>query len=283
MKLRLLTSAATPRIPGGSRAWVAHMDRGVTLVPFPGRSGERHDEMKLGILKRRKLFWALILASAAGWAGYRLRDARIDTVLVSAASAVPGFEYLSPPESYSRIENTKRNLQTLCARLRLEAERDLLAESTGGGQTHPLNQSRHLETAIGELERGLREFRGTEQEIEVAQDLFPILKSAGRFERWTQVYLQIVHERPTHPTVGRLAKEALAIARVSGREPQVLAAFEHLRTSPFDSENKEKIETALAEAKPNLVSNRLDSTSSADGEVTSKSPPSWAPNQAIVQ
>ena len=93
----------------------------------------------------------------------------------------------------------------------------------------------------------MQEFEGTEEESSCAQDLFPSLKRAGRFDRCVEVLLKALYEHPTHPFVARFAKDAMAVARCGGREDEVLAGLRHLSAIPLNFEGKNAVEAIVAE------------------------------------
>src|SRR5262245_22875266 len=144
--------------------------------------GKRMKTKAKCIVKTCNLMWAVILCLASGWTGYWLHDQRADAASVlGAAGTIPPLDYLVGPESFSKIENTRDRLEALCIRLRLEVQSRLLAKDES--PTLRTSGSR-LEATIRDLEQGMREFEGTEQEQELAGDLLPALKEAGRFDRW---------------------------------------------------------------------------------------------------
>lgn len=104
----------------------------------------------------------------------------------------------------------------------------------------------HAEDAIRDLELGVEEFEGTEEESSCAQDLFSELRRAGRFDRGVEVYLKALYEHPTHPFVARFAKDAMAVARRAGREAEVLAGLRHLSAIPLNFEGKNAVEAVVA-------------------------------------
>jgi hypothetical protein len=96
----------------------------------------------------------------------------------------------------------------------------------------------------------VREFEGTEQQPVVAQGLLLALKKAGRFDRWTEVYLKMLYEHPTDSVVSRLADEALKISRLAGQQHRVLEALTYLSAFPAKFAGKPTIQAALDAANP---------------------------------
>ena len=205
------------------------------------------------IVKAGPLLWAVVLILTAGGAGYWLRAQRTGEVAVLAARAVPSLDYLIGPESFSRIKNTRNTLEGLCAQLVLQVKnRQFSADHLIAAKGGPLwRTSRpHLEAAIRDLERGMQEFEGTQQESEIAERLFFDLRKAGRFDRCVEVYLKTLYEHPTQPFVARFAKDAVAAARSAGREEEVLAGLRHWIAIPLDMAGKGAVEAMLAKGRP---------------------------------
>lgn len=203
------------------------------------------------IMKTAPLIWAIMLILTAGGAGYWLGAERAGEVSVLAARAIPPLDYLTRPESFSRITNTRNSLQGLCLRFLLQVENNRSADRLPVGRWAASREisEPHLESAIRDLERARQEFAGTEQELYCAQDLLRALKAAGRFDRWIEVYLKGLYEHPTHPVVARFAKDAIAFGMAAKREEDVLAGLRHLRAIPLDFEGKATVEAILTEVK----------------------------------
>jgi hypothetical protein len=203
------------------------------------------------IMKTGPLIWAVMLVLTAGGAGYWLRAQRTGEVSVTQAWSIPPLDYLIGPDSFSRIKNARNSLQGLCLRLRLQVQNRLLAEHLFLGRRAVSRQTSEprLEGAIRDLERGMQEFEGTEQDLYCAQDLLLALKTAGRFDRWIEVYLKALYEHPTHPLVACFAKDAIAFGIAAGRAEDVLAGLRHLSAIPLGFEGKARVQAILTEVK----------------------------------
>src|SRR5271165_5503029 len=126
-------------------------------------------------VKLAPLTWAVVLILAGCGTGYWLRHPRAGQELVLPADAIPPLEYFIPPDSFSKIENTKGLLAGLCARLRMAAAQNAVVawRTSAPGQTASGRESDpHLAIAIRDLEQGMQELEGTEQALDCAQDLF---------------------------------------------------------------------------------------------------------------
>jgi hypothetical protein len=117
----------------------------------------------------------------------------------------------------------------------------------------------HISEAIADLDWGMNEFAGTEQELYLAQELLLALKSANRFDRWFQVYLKILYEHPTHPVVAGFIDSAVQMSQVAGHEEEVLEGLRYLNLIPIEFQGKEKVQTALMreEQKKGLAHNEI--------------------------
>jgi len=203
------------------------------------------------IVTTAPLIWAILFVLTAGAAGYWLCAERTGEVSVLAARATPPLDYLTCPESFSRITNTKNTLQGLYLRFLSEVQNKRLADRfpvSSRAASRQISEV-HLESAIRDLERGTQEFAGTEQELYCAQDLLRALKAARRFDRWIEVYLKALYEHPTHPLVACFAKDAIAFGIAAGRAEDVLAGLRHLSAIPLGFEGKARVQAILTEVK----------------------------------
>lgn len=197
----------------------------------------------------KRVSWALLITVSAGWTGYRVHP-RGEAGLLLPAQVIPPVEWLAGPESFSKVQNTKNSLEGLCLRLRLEAETKLASASRDSSQ-----RRQSLEPVIGQLEDEMHEFEGTDQELEVAQDLFVAYKCTGHLDRWLDLYLQMAYEHPMHSVPVHLAQEALTLGRAAGRQKEILQVLRHLKAIPLDFEGKDKLAEVLtaAEARGELT------------------------------
>jgi hypothetical protein len=196
---------------------------------------------------------SLALVSAS--AGYLLRAQKTDGALVLSVRDVVQEEYLVAPDSYSRVENTKNTLDGLCTRVRLGIEEatatyERLAKN---GETSNRQAAVVLERAIRDAETAVREFEGTEQQLDVVQDLLRLLERSGRFDLWTRFYLKALYERPTHQIVSHFASEAVRISKLAGQQKQVLDALRYLAAVPAEFAGRAEIEAALDTVQPSFA------------------------------
>ena len=190
----------------------------------------------------KNVLWALLITVSAGWTGYRVHP-RGEAGLFLPAQAIPPAEWLAGPESFSKVQNTKNSLEGLCLRLRLEAETKLAFASRDSSTVAQRRQS--LAPVISQLEDHMHEFEGTDQELEVAQDLFVAYKCTGRLDRWLDLYLQMAYKHPMHSVPVHLAQEALTLGRTAGRQNEILQVLMHSNAIPLDFEGTEKLAEVL--------------------------------------
>jgi hypothetical protein len=67
--------------------------------------------------------------------------------------------------------------------------------------------------------------------------------------------LTALYEQPTHRVVARFAREALEVAKLCGREQEVLIGLGHVEEIPVDFEGKLQIQAALQDHKGSLAVN----------------------------
>jgi len=192
-----------------------------------------------------------LIAVSSACVGFWLRGHAENSGTFLAAKSLPQLDYVVVPESFSRIENTRQTLQGLCSRLRLEVETRLCEQGRLQLQPGASSQAMGAQASriIRDLEDGMKEFEGTDQQLYVAEDLLSVLKREGRFRRWVELYLQAVYEHPMHPIVARFDSEAINIGKLAGREQDVISGLTHLSSIPLDFQGKAKIEGALIGAK----------------------------------
>jgi hypothetical protein len=157
------------------------------------------------------------------------------------AQLVP-LDYFLEPKSFSEIESTKAVLDALAAQSISDAR--IRSSSVTSG---PRSQGRAAAVldAVTELDQRIAEFKGTEQELLLVREQLIRLHQAKLYDRWLDVYLTALYERPTHSLVGMEARRALVIAKEVGREMDVIAGLQHVRSIPFPFESKRLIEAAL--------------------------------------
>lgn len=179
----------------------------------------------------------MLSLAGGGTIGYWLHSLRADAAVLSVKDVLQE-EYLTAPESFSRVKNTKNTLdalseQSLAGILDALARYDRLAKGT------PVEKQKaeaRLQRIIQAGEEAMQEFEGTAQQVDVARGLLLALQKAERFERWTEVYLKTLREYPTHPSLRRLANDAVKVSRRAGQEGRVLAALNQFNAflAPFD-------------------------------------------------
>jgi len=205
-----------------------------------------------------------------GAGGYLLRAQKTDGSLVLSATEAFREEYLAPPDSFSRVKNTKTTLDALSVRLKagiIDAI-SVYDRLPKGSESERRKAEQVLERAIQAAERAMQEFEGTEQQWEVARCLLIALQKADRFDRWTEVYVKALREHPTHPIVSSLARDAVTISQIAGQQKLVLETLKYLSTFPAEFAGRTAIESALNSTPPSLSQAQI-SCGAAAGECRS--------------
>jgi len=193
----------------------------------------------------------ILLSLAAGGAGgYLLRAHKTDGSVVLSLKDVVQEEYLAPPGSFSRVQNTRDMLDALSVRAAIGIMDAVSAydQLPKNSESEKKKARELLERAINAAEMAMQEFQGTEQQLEVAHGLLLALEKAGRFDRWTEVYLHVLHEYPSQPLVSRLAKDAVKIGELAGQQKKVLEALWCLSAFPAPFAGRTEVVAALRSA-----------------------------------
>ncbi len=199
----------------------------------------------------RKLVWVALLfgcAVLAGGSGYLFGRLSPGSLSALTVQQMPPFEVYLSEHSFSEIENAKDKLQALCTEFltAVRVSHDASAQSPAAVPAH--SNSLYVvapEKAIRELERGLEQFKGTEQETKLIHELLAVLNIQKIYGRWLDVYLAALYEHPTDDLIGQYAKDALAIANTLGRQAEVINAFALLRRIPLSFAAKMQIQDTL--------------------------------------
>jgi len=186
--------------------------------------------------------------------GYLFRAQRVDGSIVLSLKDAVQEEYLAPPESFSRVKNTKNTLEGLSTRLGAGIMDAILAYDRlpKSSESEKKRAEEVLDRAIQAGNVAMQEFEGTDQQLDVAQRLLLALQRAGYFDRWTDIYLKALYEHPTHPMVSRFAPDAVKISKLAGQQKRVLEALKYLSALPAEFAGRAAIEAALSSVRPYL-------------------------------
>ena len=185
--------------------------------------------MHLQYMGRRILLVGVVIAAFGS--GYGIRAWRGASVSALTASNEVDVDSLVAIQSFSEIENAKAMLSGLCD----EFLSDMSMRRATLGQTMQLR----------DLEQGIKEFSGTEEELNLVRLELWLLRTQQRYNQWLDVYLQTLYEHPTHKLVGALAEDAISIGRASGRQDEVMNALNHLTCIPLTFATKRQVECAM--------------------------------------
>lgn len=187
----------------------------------------------------------------AGGIGYVSGRASPGSMSALTVRQMPPFEVYLSEHSFSEIENTKDKLQALVTEFLTAVRVDHYPSASSPAAIPPsANPSYAVEPgrAIKELERGIEQFKGTEQEMTLIRELLVLLNVQKLPSRWLDVYLAALYTHPTDDLIGRYAKDALAISDPLGRRAEVVSGFDLLRRIPLFFAAKAQIQEALAGA-----------------------------------
>jgi hypothetical protein len=208
--------------------------------------------MKMKPMNIRQLACAFLFSCLAAGVGYYAGALRQDTARFTSPGTKFSVDDLYRPQSFSEVENAKALMSALSEQFvtGIQAERvanyanAVLISQTGETVVEP-----HLLEVSKQLERGVAEFKGTEQELVLIEQLLEVLKKANLHAQWTEVYLNALYQHPTHPMIGRLATEAVTVSKAAGRQNDVLNGFEHVSSIPMDFGVKAQLMTVLFHAR----------------------------------
>ncbi len=201
---------------------------------------------------RAAICLVLVCLASGGAGGYLLRDQKTDGSTVLSVKDAMREEYFAPPDSFSRVNNTRNALEALSARLEVGITEGIVAYDrlARNSESEKRKAARVLERAIQAAEAARQEFEGTEQQLEITQSLLHALQKAGRYDRWTEVYLKALYEHPTHLVVSRFARDAVKNSQLAGQRQRVVEALSYLDAFPAEFAGKAEIEDALNSASP---------------------------------
>jgi len=161
--------------------------------------------------------------------------------IMRQAQLIP-LDYFLEPKSFSEIETTKAVLDALAAQSISDAR---IRSSSATSEPRSQGRATAVLDAVAELDQRIAEFKGTEQELLLVREQLIRLHQAKLYDRWLDVYLAALYERPTHILVGMESRRALVVAKEAGREMELVAGLQHVRSIPFEFESKRLIEAAF--------------------------------------
>jgi hypothetical protein len=88
-----------------------------------------------------------------------------------------------------------------------------------------LPQEKYFADAWEDYSVEMEAFRGSEQELLFAQDLFTLCKRTGNASRWVDLYLALLSRHPTAELITSLADDAYQMAKEAGRGREIRNAF----------------------------------------------------------
>jgi len=191
------------------------------------------------------LLGAIVLAFAAGGFGYYLHAFRENSISSLSGRSIAALDYYVSWESFSEVDEAKALLQASAVQIIQE-----MREQPGLGvyQVKIGSASRHniqLTRVIGNLEQKIEEFKGTQQELLLVQELLWILWREGKHNQLVEVYLSVSYQHPTQVLVGHFADKALRSSQMIGREQDLIKAFQHITDIPLDFRAKWQVKSVM--------------------------------------
>jgi hypothetical protein len=146
------------------------------------------------------------------------------------------LEYFVENKSFSEIENARSLLQGLATQVvtELRVQRDLQTDGS-------IEKSQALQQTLKQVEKAKEDFAGTPGELLMVTEQLILLSVARLNDQWLDLYLQTLYQHPTSDLVGREAKRAILLGKRTGREDEVLRAFEHIGSIPLEFPSKMQV------------------------------------------
>lgn len=206
----------------------------------------------------------IVVALTSGFALGAWYGDRHRTTIYLGTSQIPSAEYYSVENSFSDVQNARDELAGLSERYIAELRAQASAELAPA--INPITVKARV---IRDLQRALRELRGTPGEWVIAEELLRALRSSGQEERWLDLYLTAVYRAPTEPMIGRLAAQARGAARACGRQGELVRAWQQVAANRLEFASKQQVMIMLREIQP-----LMDSRGTVESGFLAAHPPS---------
>jgi hypothetical protein len=203
----------------------------------------------------------LAVGTTGYWCGFRT-SAR---ALRVSAGDIAAADYFRERLSFSEINDVEAQVRASALRLITEL-RDRRADSVipfgwSSATGRALRRS-ELDSSRVALEEILgRTFEADSRELLVKELLF-VLKQLDDDGRWLSVYLDSLYRHPARELTGLMAANAVRAGVATGREHEVLAAFQHVLDIPMDLAVKDQLRAAAAQLTPIATSFANDNAGS---------------------
>jgi len=196
----------------------------------------------------RPVFLKLVCLFACFMSGAILGKHQRDPEIV-LLSGIPSLDYFIADQSFSEIKNAKAVLDGLAGRFREEfrVEKCMQFQATGSAMTvdpTSVGNAPYPERMIQELESGVSEFSGTDEELALTEDLLCVLRADGLHDGWLQTYLAA---DPTKGIVAAYAHDAMLIAQRVERQDEVINGLRHVDSIPLDFRSNSQVQNLLPE------------------------------------
>jgi hypothetical protein len=215
---------------------------------------------------RTVLSIVLLSFGAGGLCGYVFRLHSTDSSLVLSAKDVLTDEYVTSPDTFSRVKNTRNALDSLSTQVALGITESLVAYDRlpRTSESEKKKAQQVLERAIHAGESAMKEFEGTEQQLTITRVFLSALREAAEFHRWIQVYTTAFYAHPTDGALCHLAGDAIKISQAAGQQRQVIEALRYALAFPAEFAGRAEIQAALTSASASTRAEACTQSSQTD-------------------
>lgn len=190
----------------------------------------------------------IVLPVVTGWVGYYQGALRETSVMQMPLGVTVALDQVVSAESFSEVEQARAVLDAL-ARRYVERAQGLIAQEVMTRNTHSharqTAEGQPILTAIKLLDEAIPEFRGTGAEPQLLWSLLFALRQERLYDRWLDVYLDVLYRHPTDDVVSAFAEDAVAISQAAGRASELISGLHHLNEIPLNYVARVKVERSL--------------------------------------
>jgi hypothetical protein len=190
-----------------------------------------------------------VVTLAAGSIGYcwgvwtKARAPRATT------SDIAPIDYFRERLSFSEINDEEAQVRASALRFITELRERRADKFIRFGQNSATGRAirrTELDSSRAELEEVLAQTLDADSRELLVKELLFILKQLDDGERWLAVYLDSLYRYPARELTGQLAADAVRAGLATGREQQVIAAFQHVLDIPLDLAVKDQLRAAAS-------------------------------------
>lgn len=199
-------------------------------------------------MKLKRVVLLFLVSAITGSVGYYLGVMREPSTIYMPREATVGLDQLASARSFSEVEQARAALEALATRYVENAQSLITREIMSRNANFEVRQSsseRSTITAIKMLDEVIPEFRGSGAELRLIQPLLYALKQEKCYDRWLDVYLDVLQRHPRDEMVSSLAGEAVVISQAAGRERELTNGLRYVANTPLSVATKSQNEHSL--------------------------------------